>query len=142
MALGDPYVTLAEMRAYLKIEPERTEMNPRLEAAIAAASRFVDRHCHRQFNKADTATEREFKLCGPTLYVDDFYTTDSLVVAGKAWATDDYTLLPLNGVYEGKPGRPFFRLSPPERLIDDVEEREQNAARRQHRQQHRVRRPE
>lgn len=112
MALGDPYVTLNEMRAYLKIEAGRTEMNPALDAAVAAASRFVDRHCHRQFNKADTATERTFKVSGPTLYVDDFYTTDGLIIDGKAYSADDYTLLPLNGVYEGIPGWPFYRIKP------------------------------
>ena len=112
MALGDPYVTLPEMRAYLKIEPERTEMNPALEAAIAAASKFVDRHCHRQFNKSDIATTRTFKVLsrGRSLWVDDFYTTDGLVIDGAAWDSKRYDLYPGNGVYEGVPGWPFYRL--------------------------------
>ena len=112
MALGDPYVTLNEMRAYLKIEASRTEMNPALEAAIAAASKFVERHCHRQFNKSDVATTRTFHVPARarSLWVDDFYSTDDLVVDGSVWDPDRYGTYPVNGVYEGMPGWPFYRV--------------------------------
>lgn len=108
MALGDPYVTLTEMRAYLKIEAGRTDMNPRLESAIAAASNYVDRHCRRQFNKEDVATARTFEVTGRTLWVDDFYTTDGLLIDGAS--ATGYELLPRNGIYEGSPGWPFYRI--------------------------------
>lgn len=108
--LGDPYVTLDELRAYLKIEATRTEMNAQLEAARTAATTFVERHCHRQFNKSDTATPRVFKVSGRTVWVDDFYTTDGLLIDGAAWDSNSYDLYPLNGVYEGQTGWPFYGL--------------------------------
>jgi hypothetical protein len=122
VALGDPYVTLAELRAYLKFQPQVVDRDTILEDAAAAASQEIERICRRQFNRTDTATARVFTApggCHPA-YVDDFYSTDGLVVEtdigsgtfGDPWSDANFELEPMNGVYEGQPGWPFYKIRP------------------------------
>jgi len=120
MALGDPYATQADLKAYLD-DTENTD-NSKYDDALAAASRWIDHHCARQFNKAATASARVFY---PKPYlpceveVDDFHTTADLEVKlsltddgtyGTTIASSGYQLLPLNGVVEGESGWPFYRI--------------------------------
>lgn len=116
MALGDPYITLAELRAYMGITVDGDDAE--LEDAIASVSREIERHCGRQFNRADAATPRTYR---PTTsgwsHVDDFWTTDGLVVevdsSGRGdWVTvDDVEVEPHGGVVDGQEGWPYYKIA-------------------------------
>ena len=122
-ALGEPYVTLPEMRAYLKFKDNQTSNDSLLTAAAEAASSEIERLCRRQFNRSEDATPRVFEApagsCHPA-YVDDFYSTEDLVIETdngsgdftNAWTLSQYELQPLNGVYEGQTGWPFYKVQP------------------------------
>lgn len=119
MALGDSYATLPDLKSRLNIGD--TTDDARLTAALKAASRGIDKTCHRQFNDAGTATARIF-YPDDLLFtnVDDFSTTTGLVVATDAgfagtysqtWQAADYQLNPLNGIVDGEPGWPYWRIN-------------------------------
>lgn len=119
MAVGDPYATLGELKGYLKLTGSAT-YDDLLTQALESASDEIERHCNRQFNK-DTAPSARVYV--PDTYhlvqVDDFHTTTDLVVevdgSGDGvfeQAITDYELFPLNGVVEGQPGWPFYRIRP------------------------------
>jgi hypothetical protein len=120
MALGDPYVELDRLKDYLKIKPEKIEQDENLTEAIASASGEIEKHCNRQFNKADTATPRIYEpedRC--TVYVDDFWTTTDLVVEvdtngdgtfSTVVPASDYELYPRNGVVDGQIGWPYYEI--------------------------------
>lgn len=116
MALGDPYITLAEIKVYLKLT-DTDEYNDLLTQAISSASREIELHTGRQFNKTDTATARRFpaRNCYQA-EVDDFYTTTGLVVevdgAGDGTystvvSSSGYELDPPDGIMDGQIGWPF-----------------------------------
>lgn len=121
MALGDSYATLAELRGRVGItDAAFTTEDTRLTAALATASRGIEKLCGRQFNVASSATERLFypdsDYCTD---VDDISTTTSLVIKTDAgndgtyettWTTADYQLEPLNGVVDGESGWPYYRI--------------------------------
>lgn len=109
MALGDPYVTAEELKDRLKIDDEGDDTE--ITSAVDAASRAVNRFCHRQFQKTDTPSARTKPTTGDgLLLVDDFHTTTGLVVDGIAYSADDFDLEPENGVVDGEPGWPFWRI--------------------------------
>lgn len=110
MALGDTYITLAELKTRLGINDNVDDAL--LNGAIAAASRGVEGVCNRQFNKAGTATPRVFQVDHPhEVVVHDFHTVTGLVVAvddgsgsyGTTWSSTEYQLEPLNGLMDGLP---------------------------------------
>lgn len=119
MAIGDPYVSMAEMKDYLKITTQ-TGQDEQIEDAIATASREIESHCSRQFNKVTVATAREFTPDARRwTTVDDFHTITDLVVkldtgGDGTFATTltsaDYELFPTNGVVDGVPGWPFSSI--------------------------------
>jgi hypothetical protein len=120
MAIGDSYATTAELKSYLRITD--TTDDTLLTAALATASRLVEHHCSRQFNKDSPATPTArvyYPLNQSDAAVDDFYTTTGLIVAmstaddgtyGTTLTAAQYQLLPLNGVRSGEAGWPYFRL--------------------------------
>lgn len=119
MALGDSYATLAELKARLRISD--TNDDTRLTEALSAASRGIEHCTDRQFNTAGvTASARLYYPETRALaYVDDFSTTQDLVIevdtAGSGsytteWTTADYQLEPLNGIEDGQSGWPYYRL--------------------------------
>jgi len=116
MALGDPYTTLAEMKAYLGMQEDSRFDDP-LTEAISSVSREIEQFCDRQFNKQTGATARIFKATtAEYAYVDDFWTAASLVIEsgtdyGTVWTAADYDLEPLNGVVNGQSGWPYRRIS-------------------------------
>jgi len=120
MAIGDPYVTLAEMKNYFDIPANKTSMDERLTDAIDSASREIEQYCGRQFNQTTTATARVYEPDGwNRVTVDDFYTTTGLVVSGDfaydgtfatAYDPSSYELFPLGGVVDGNPGWPFTKI--------------------------------
>lgn len=131
-ALGDSYVTLEDVKGYLKIPLTSTSLDEALTEAIASASQEVERTCNRQFNKADAATPRVY-VGGWTqrrqplyfgiawhghLQVDDFYDSTGVIVelsddGGATWRTLDsseYEFHPLNGIVDGQPGWPYSSI--------------------------------
>lgn len=117
-ALGEPYVTLAEMRNYLKMGVgQPTNLDDDIEDAVASATEEVNLFCGRQFNRSETATARHYYPDTFTsLPVDDFWTTDGLVVetgVSGLWAEVDAGGLvpyPLDGVMDGQIGWPYTEL--------------------------------
>lgn len=121
MALGDAYVELADFKEYLKIKPDKVEQDGNIQDAINSASSEIEKHCNRQFNKADTATARVYEPDDEyTVAVDDFWSTDGLVVEvdtgdDGSFATvvpaSDYEVYPRNGIVDGQIGWPFYELA-------------------------------
>lgn len=121
MALGDNYATLTQFKTYLGLnDPSKTSMDQRLGDALNAASREVEDYCHRQFNKTTEASPRTYKpdSSGFT-YVDDFWTVEDLAIStdndgagvyGDPWEVNTYELLPRNGVVNGRPGWPYYKI--------------------------------
>lgn len=119
MAMGDPYVTLVELKSYMG-QAGSTANDDELTDALQSASSEINRHCNRQFNQASTATARLFKPDSMrATKVDDFWTTAQLVVEtdtsgtgnfSQLWTASDYELLPVNGIVDGEPGWPYSKL--------------------------------
>lgn len=85
MAIVDGYATLAEVKADLRLTT--TTDDPRIERAIEAASRVIDRATGRKFTTATGA--RVFRGWGSTVWVDDAQTV-SLVEQSSdqsTWST-------------------------------------------------------
>jgi hypothetical protein len=122
MAFGDPYVSLSDFKSYLvgQANANLSGQDASLTDALNSASREIESYCARQFNKVETATAREYEPDnGCWSYVDDFHTTDDLVVkldsAGdgsfaQTLTSADYELSPANGVVDGMTGWPFYKL--------------------------------
>ncbi|MEU8379775.1 hypothetical protein [Streptosporangium sp. NPDC048865] len=118
MALGDPYATLEQLKGRLDIEDAVDDDD--LAAALAAVSRGIEKFCHRQFNKAETATARLFTPTWAAMVrVDDFHTTTGLVIAtdpggdatfGTTLEISQYELHPLNGIVDGEEGWPYSTI--------------------------------
>ena len=118
MGLGDSYSTTTELKTYLRITDATDDTL--LTDCLATASRAIDHHCSRQFNKATSATARMFHPTDRcTARVDDFWTTASLAIATDGngdgtyettLTTADYSLEPLNGVVNGELGWPYYRI--------------------------------
>jgi hypothetical protein len=122
MALGDPYVSLPDYKEYLvgQANASLTGQDDNLEDALASASREIESYCARQFNKVTTATAREYTPDGRCWsYVDDFHTTDDLVVKldtggdgtfATTLSSSDYELSPANGIVDGMVGWPYYKI--------------------------------
>jgi hypothetical protein len=120
MALGDPYIELGRLKDYLKIKPDKIEQDDNLIDAIASASGEIEKHCNRQFNNADVAVARIYEPddnC--TVSVDDFWTTDGLIVEvdtngdgtfSTVVPASDYEVYPRNGVVDGQIGWPYYEI--------------------------------
>ncbi len=119
MALGDPYATLDDLKAYLSMQ-EDSRFDTSLTQALESVSDEIEQYCNRQFNKVTSATAREF----PVLYtghavIDDFHVTTGLVIESRSgtasyvtWTAADYDLYPLNGVVDGQTGWPYNKIKP------------------------------
>jgi hypothetical protein len=118
VALGDPYVTQAQLKTRLGIGD--TDDDTPISEAVNAASRWIEKFCGRQFNKTTTASARVYPPETLHLaFVDDFHTTTDLVIKTDTgddgtfettWATTDYQLEPLNGIVDGEQGWPYYRI--------------------------------
>lgn len=116
---GPPtYATLTELKAYLGILD--TAEDPQLQDSLITASRSIEHICGRRFWPDQVATAR---LYNPrdrdVVNVDDFWTSTGLVVAvddtdsgtyGRILTASDYVLEPFNGVNDGEPGWPYYRI--------------------------------
>jgi uncharacterized phiE125 gp8 family phage protein len=111
MAWAPDYVTLAELKTYLRITD--TADDAELALAITAASRAVDGYCRRQFGQTAAAEERSYtayydRRAGAWIIVfDDLQDITGLTITVEGGAVDDYTLEPVNAAQKGKP---FERL--------------------------------
>lgn len=118
MAIGDSYITLAELKSYLKITD--TVDDAELQIALDSASRGIEDHCLRQFNDAGVVSARSYRPENNCLViVDDFSTATGLIVKTDedddgvyelTWATSDFEILPMNGVVKGRPGHPYWQI--------------------------------
>lgn len=118
MALFPDYASLADMRAYLRIDDDDydTTDDVQLGLAITAASRAIDRSAGRQFGLAASAVARVYTAEWNTIHsrfsvdIDDLMTTASLVIKEATGAEGtfdtthtDYRLLPFNAAGDGRP---------------------------------------
>lgn len=118
MPLGQPYASLDELKDRLDVDD--TVDDEKLTRALSAASESVRGFCRRDFGQETTPSARVYRPLGPCVaHVDDFHTTDGLVIATDddgdgtfetTWDASDYQLEPLNGVVDGEPGWPFWRI--------------------------------
>jgi hypothetical protein len=118
VALGDPYVTLTDLKEL--IGKQGADQDERITDALLGASRGIDDHCDRQFNKAGSVSARVYVPESRKLVkVDDFHTTTGLVVRTDddddgvfetTWTASEYQLEPLNGVVGGTPGWPWCTI--------------------------------
>ena len=109
MALGDPYISVNDLKAHSNITDVDDDLY--LGALVKAVSRGIEAFCGRQFNDAGTATARKFRpSSSQRVRVDDFHDVDGLVVAVDGQTRTDYELEPLNGTRNGVPGWPYESL--------------------------------
>jgi hypothetical protein len=104
VSLGDPYVTAAELKAYLGIGD--TVDDTAITNAVNAASRSIEQHCNRQFNQS-TGTARSF-AAADSYRLDLPGYSDVVSVSALAadedgdgvfetvWSAADYQLRPIN----------------------------------------------
>lgn len=124
--LGDALGTVEELRHRLRDEAGNLDAAELTNVALGV-SRGIEKYCHRQFNKTDTATARVYGpasvglgvLSKDVAIVDDFHTTTGLVIAtdtggdgsyATTWAATDYQLEPLNGIVDGETGWPYWLI--------------------------------
>ncbi|ANN16251.1 hypothetical protein SD37_11745 [Amycolatopsis orientalis] len=117
MPIGDPYATVAQLKARLRIND--TKDDTRLAEAITAASQGIETVCERQFNDAGAASARTYRPEHRHLVrVDDFHTTTGLVIKTAqadgtftgTWSPGEYELEPLDGIVGGVPGWPWWTI--------------------------------
>lgn len=81
MAIGDPYVTSAQLKTRLGISDVADDVA--IASAVAASSRWIDSYCKRQrfgFNVASSATALVYRPSNSyTLSIDDISSLTSLV---------------------------------------------------------------
>jgi hypothetical protein len=113
MAIGDPYVTLDELKEYLKLS-SKDSYDDALQDALSSATSEIESKCNRQFNKSTTASQRSYYPDSKRLAkVHDFWSTDDLVVTlnGNTLVQDtDFELHPLDGVVDGRAGWPYWKI--------------------------------
>lgn len=112
--IGDPYATIEEMKQYQKmstINQGNTSMDASITSALDAASRQVEQFCGRQFNKSELATPRRFYVYRnrTSVAVDDFWSSDLIDIPDLDQF--GYELEPFEGVVDGVPGWPYYRIS-------------------------------
>lgn len=117
MTITNGYVTLQEVKAYLRITDSVDDTM--LEQIVESASRSIDRIANRRFYLDANASARTYRLIGNLrVQVDDFGTTSGLVVKTDPDDTGVYqTTFTLNSDYIVEPtnalakGRPFTTIT-------------------------------
>ena len=115
MTIVNGYATLAEFKAYAKIDSTDTNDDAVIEDIIEGISRQIDLYCGRVFF-ITTATARYYRADeGDLLLVDDVASTTSFAIATdndgdgtfeNTWTAADYNLLP----YQSTNGEPFTMI--------------------------------
>jgi hypothetical protein len=112
MAITNGYITLANLKTYLKIDDSVEDTL--LESIIESASRSIDRIANRRFYLDATATARTYRPVGNMrVIVDDFGTTTGLILktdpdsSGTYQKTmtlnTDYIVEPTTALAKGRP---------------------------------------
>ncbi len=117
MTITNGYVTLSEVKAYLRITDSVDDTM--LEQIVESASRSIDRIANRRFYLDANASARTYRLIGNLrVQVDDFGTTSGLVVKTDPDDTGVYqTTFTLNSDYIVEPtnalakSRPFTTIT-------------------------------
>lgn len=110
---GGPYATRAQLKRRMGIPDAVTTQDTDVDDALLSASDTIHRYCGRQFGRVDVASARSF-LAGPSgVDVDDFWTTDDLLIDGVAYdaSSTSYALEPANGIRDGVSGWPYERIA-------------------------------
>src|SRR5690606_31720415 len=55
-AFLDPYATRTELKAYLRIDAAQDDYDDDLDDVLDSATREINNHCSRQFNRDDVIT--------------------------------------------------------------------------------------
>lgn len=118
--IGAPYATAEEFKNYQgvsAINAANTSKDAAINQALDAASRQIEQFCGRQFNKTDLATPRRYSVNSGDnrINVDDFWTDALFSIAGVAnpYTESYYQLEPLDGIVDGVPGWPYYRITFP-----------------------------
>lgn len=107
MAWEPDYLSLVDAKTYLRISHNNDDAD--ISSAIAAASRGIDKHCHRQFgNLADPYLLRyrawyNRQDCLWTVGIRDVYSTAGLVITVDGTAVTEYDLLPDDAALRSRP---------------------------------------
>lgn len=121
--MATEYVTLAELKANLQIEPSDTSRDDDLDRARAAASRSIDKTCGRRFWLDPEPVQRRFTPTGRIVHdvdgelflLDDIGSENGLVVetgSGTSWsAVTGYETSPDNALADGRPITGLRRVS-------------------------------
>lgn len=103
------YVTLAEVKAYLRVDDSADDVE--LQAWVTASSRAVDDRCNRQFGQLAAPAARTYRACPVydreaamwVVDIDDLQDATGFTVNGVAYATSGAVLLPDNAPADGLP---------------------------------------
>lgn len=125
MAFLDPYATRTELKSYLRIDEAQDDYDDDLDDVLDSATREINNHCSRQFNRDDVITStstqtRVYAVRYPWLAeIDDIHTMADLEIETDTsgdgtyettWEASDYQLEPLNGIRDGNAGWPYFKI--------------------------------
>jgi hypothetical protein len=105
MAMTNPYATLAQVKAALRITDSVDDSL--LEMAIESASRLIDGYTYRYFYNAGTAVRNFAAEDSYLVNIDDLVsiselkTTDEIGSEYTTWNATDYQLQPVNGKQDG-----------------------------------------
>jgi hypothetical protein len=117
VAIGDPYATLAELHAWLKVPDSKTDRDTEWTRRLVSSSMDINRWTHRQFGRAEVATQRTFRPARTGIDVHDFWTDEDLAIVpylgstpGTGWDVSTLVLEPLDGIVDMVPGWPFNRI--------------------------------
>lgn len=110
-AIGEPYASLSQLKVWLTIPDEDDADDTKLTQALASASRGVTRFCRRQFHRAEEASPRRYRpISAALLHVHDFYTLEELTIGGTAFDEAVWQLAPEDGIRDGEPGWPWWKI--------------------------------
>jgi hypothetical protein len=112
MAITNGYITLANLKTYLKIDDSVDDVI--LEGIIESASRSIDRIANRRFYADAAATARTYRPIGNLrVQIDDVSSTTGLIVKTDPGSTGtysttftlntDYIVEPTNAIALGRP---------------------------------------
>lgn len=121
--MANEYGTRAALKERLGIEAADTTRDALLDAALAAASRSIDKTCGRRFWLDAVPVQRVFnpqgrivrQVDGELFLVDDIGSIAGLIVEtgrGASWtAVTDYETSPDNALEDGKPVTGLLRVN-------------------------------
>ena len=115
------YITSNNFKTFNNIPTSDTQDDTAIGVAITTASRAGEAFCGRSFEDSGSATARVYKPNQLNrMIVDDFNTTTGLVVKfdtgdngtyDKTVSSDDYEVLPYNGISSGISGYPYYQIN-------------------------------